>query len=156
MGAAFKGCGNSFGWGVTVATVLHELPQELADYVLLTGPGLSLSPVKALTCNFVAGLGVLLGTIIIFATEVDDATTGLLLAFGGGVYIHIGAVECLPRVYAHGMSSTVKVQSVIAFIFGAILIGLILLDHEHCIPPPPPGPDGAPAPAPAGGHGHGH
>merc|ERR1712014_422057 len=79
MGAAFKGCGNSFGWGVTLATVLHELPQELADYVLLTGPALSLSPAKALTCNFVSGLGVVLGLVIIFAAEVGDEATGLLL-----------------------------------------------------------------------------
>jgi len=97
MGAAFKGCGSSFGWGVTLATVLHEIPQELADYVLLTGPSLLLSPLKALACNFVSGLGVVLGTIIIFATEVDDAATGLLLAFGGGVYLHIGALSVCRR-----------------------------------------------------------
>merc|ERR1712187_16804 len=65
MGAAFKGCGSSFGWGVTLATVLHEIPQELADYVLLTGPLLKLKPWQALVSNFAAGLGVLLGMIII-------------------------------------------------------------------------------------------
>ena len=55
IGAAFKGCGTSFGWGVAVATVLHELPQELADYAVLVGGEVGMSPVRALLANFLVG-----------------------------------------------------------------------------------------------------
>lgn len=152
MGAAFKGCGTSFGWGVALGTVLHELPQEIADYMILTGPDVALSPIKALACNFVAGLTVILGTIIVMSSEIENRDIGLLLAFGGGTYLHIAATECMPRVYDQNLKLSVRLACMFAFLVGAILIGLVLLDHEHCVPPAPPG---APAPAP-GGHAHGH
>merc|ERR1711988_1102060 len=127
MGAAFKGCGSSFGWGVTLATVLHEIPQELADYVLLTGPLLKLKPWQALASNFAAGLGVLLGTIIVLAADVGDSAIGILLAFGGGVYLHIGAVECMPKIYDSRLSAPFRVLSILMFLFGSVAIGLVLL-----------------------------
>jgi UTP--glucose-1-phosphate uridylyltransferase len=153
LGAGFKGCGSSFGWGIALATVLHEIPQEIADYVILTGPRVGLSPFIALVSNFIAGLGVLLGAVIILGADVGDEVVGLLLAFGGGVYIHIGATECMPKMYAEKLSPLVRMACVASFILGAVLIGLVLLDHEHCVPPTPPGVEAAPAPA---GHAHGH
>lgn len=47
IGAAFKGCGNAFGWSVVAGTVLHELPQEVADFVILTGKDVNLGIAKA-------------------------------------------------------------------------------------------------------------
>eukprot|EP00746_Dinoflagellata_sp_MGD_P152206 gnl/MRDRNA2_/MRDRNA2_83508_c0_seq1.p1 gnl/MRDRNA2_/MRDRNA2_83508_c0~~gnl/MRDRNA2_/MRDRNA2_83508_c0_seq1.p1 ORF type:complete len:373 (+),score=61.29 gnl/MRDRNA2_/MRDRNA2_83508_c0_seq1:306-1424(+) len=139
IGAAFKGCGTTFGWRVATGTVLHEIPQELADYVILTGPQMALSPLKALACNFVAGLGVVIGAAIVLSIDVGNDAVGLILAFGGGTYIHIGATECMPKMYAKGLSPCARIASVLAFIVGAVLIGLVLLDHEHCVPPAPPG-----------------
>merc|ERR1719401_986589 len=132
LGAAFKGCGDKFGWGVALGTVLHELPQEIADYTILTGPGLGLSPVLALLFNFLSGLSVILGAIIIMSAEIPNSSIGLLLAFGGGVYLHIAATECMPRIYNENLSIPVRIGCMAAFVVGAILIGLVLLDHEHC------------------------
>eukprot|EP00747_Dinoflagellata_sp_TGD_P135081 gnl/TRDRNA2_/TRDRNA2_175417_c5_seq2.p1 gnl/TRDRNA2_/TRDRNA2_175417_c5~~gnl/TRDRNA2_/TRDRNA2_175417_c5_seq2.p1 ORF type:complete len:335 (-),score=67.16 gnl/TRDRNA2_/TRDRNA2_175417_c5_seq2:525-1421(-) len=143
IGAAFKGCGSSFGWGVAVATVLHELPQELADYAVLTGKGVEMTTVQALLINFLTGLSVVLGVIIINASEVDTAAVGLLLSFGGGVYVYIAAVECMPKVHELKLSARTNLLCLLAFTLGAVLIGLILLDHEHCVPD-----DGS------GGHAH--
>jgi hypothetical protein len=42
------------------------------------------------------------------STSSDDVSSfsiGLMLAFGGGVYIHIGATECMPRVYSLPVAS---------------------------------------------------
>jgi UTP--glucose-1-phosphate uridylyltransferase len=130
---------------------LHEIPQEIADYVILTGPRVGVSPLIALVSNFISGLGVLLGTVIVLGADVGDDVVGLLLAFGGGVYIHIGAVECMPKMYAEKLSPLMRIACVASFIFGAVLIGLVLLDHEHCVPPTPPGVEPAPA---ASAHGH--
>eukprot|EP00438_Fugacium_kawagutii_P019873 Skav226846 [mRNA] locus=scaffold455:42478:42786:+ [translate_table: standard] len=47
IGAAFKGCGNAFGWSVVLGTILHELPQEVADFVILTGKDVDLGIAKA-------------------------------------------------------------------------------------------------------------
>jgi zinc transporter ZupT len=144
VGAAFSNCSESLAWGITVATVLHEFPQELADYLILTGPQVGLSTMTALAINFATGLSVILGAIIVLANDVASSTTGLLLAFGGGIYLQIGCVECMPKMVNPSLSPTRKLVCIAAFIFGSVLIGLVLLDHEHCI-------------AEGGGHdGHGH
>merc|ERR1712127_389054 len=47
-GAAFAGCGETFGWTVAWGTVAHEIAQELSDYCILTGSDCKLHPLKAL------------------------------------------------------------------------------------------------------------
>ena len=41
IGAAFLGCSSTVGWTVTASTVLHEVPQELADFMALINGGMS-------------------------------------------------------------------------------------------------------------------
>jgi len=150
IAAAFRGCGDSFGWGVALATILHELPQEIADYAILTSSQVALHPLKALVANFISGLSVILGAIIIITTEVQDDGIGLLLAFGGGAYLHVAAVDCMPKIYNKNLSLSGRLSCLVAFMIGAILIGLILLDHEHCVPASS-GAGGSPKPS---GHHH--
>jgi zinc transporter ZupT len=152
VGAAFKGCGSSFAWGMVLATVLHEIAQELGDYVVLTGKDCRLHPAIALVFNFLSGTGMLWGTLIVLGTDVNNYDIGMILAFGGGVYLNIAFIECMAIFQRAKVSGLVRLLGVIGFMIGATAIGLILLDHEHCVPPPPPG---AP-PTPAGGHAHGH
>lgn len=57
---------------------------------------------------------------------------GLLLAFGAGTYIHIGAIECMSVVYNSRLQSGQTAAVLLAFIVGAVAIGLVLIDHEHC------------------------
>ena len=134
IGAAFQGCGNAFGWSVAAGTILHELPQEIADFVILTGPVAKLSTLKALAFNFLSGLSVLMGALIIAATPVDDSLVGLILAFGGGVYLHVGATDCLPKMYDPKLTFGERLLAFVSFGIGAVCIGLILIGHEHCIP----------------------
>ena len=143
VGAAFKDCNDSKAWGIAIATILHEIPQELSDYLILTGPQVGLSTISALAVNFVTGLSVILGAIIVLAVDVKTSTTGLLLAFGGGVYLQIGCVECMPKMVNRALCPARKIFCVFMFIVGAVLIGLVLLDHEHCV-------------AEGSGHDHGH
>ena len=133
VGAAFKDCSDSMAWGIAFATILHEIPQELSYYLILTGPQVGLSTLQALAINFATGLSVILGTIIVLAVDVKTSTTGLLLAFGGGVYLQIGCVECMPKMCNHALSPARKLLCILAFTVGAVLIGLVLLDHKHCI-----------------------
>ena len=60
------------------------------------------------------------------------STTAVVLAFGGGVYVSIGATECMPRAYEAAKTVNLRFMSVLSFIVGAAAIGLVLLDHEHC------------------------
>jgi len=134
IGTAFRHCSSSLAWSITLATVLHELTQELSDYLVLVNPQQGgLKPGLALLLNFVSGISVTIGVVIIFAVDaVDDSVTGMLLAFGGGVYVQIGASECMPRIFDAIDNLSHRLLYIFAFLFGATAIGLVLLDHQHC------------------------
>jgi zinc transporter ZupT len=149
IGAAFKGCGKSTGWTVAWSTVGHEFAQELGDYLVLTGKECALHPAIALALNFLSGTGIMLGCLVVLSTEVKDVDTGLILAFGGGVYLNIAFIECMAKFQNSKVSGLVRLFGIFLFMVGATLIGLILVWHEHCVPPLPAG-----AVAPAGGHHH--
>ena len=134
MGTAFRFCNGPLAWSVTLATIFHEIAQELSDYLVLTDPAQgALQPPLALLLNGLSGLSVLLGTIIVFSLEsIHDPTVGMLLAFGGGVYVQIGASECMPRVFTNADSVKARVCCLASFVVGVTAIGLVLLDHRHC------------------------
>jgi zinc transporter ZupT len=150
IASAFMGCGDSFGWGVAAASIYHEIAQEISDYFVLTSEDQgALHPAIALGLNFLSGTGVLLGALVILAQdEVDNLVTGVLLAIGGGVYIQIGASECMVKVHKYGNTPGVRALGLFMFFFGAALIGLVLFDHEHCVPEVAVGEEGG------GGGGH--
>lgn len=136
IGAGFLNCDNSVGWSITAATVYHEIAQEISDFVVLTNPNQGgMKPITALAWNFVSGLSVILGVVIILGCDVDSRAQGLLLAYGGGVYLQIGAAECIPSMNsAAGGSKLLRLAGILAFAFGAFCIGVVLFDHKHCIP----------------------
>ena len=63
---------------------------------------------------------------------VSDLTIGVILSIASGVYLYIAASECVPRVNAVVKSNTDRLVTVLAFIVGAVPIGLTLLNHSHC------------------------
>jgi zinc transporter ZupT len=121
------------GWSVTAATVYHEIAQEISDFVVLTDPKQgALKPFTALGFNFVSGLSVLLGVIVILSAELSNLDTGMILAYGGGIYLQIAASECMPKIYNAATSVQLRLIGFFAFFVGALAIGLVLLDHKHC------------------------
>jgi zinc transporter ZupT len=131
IGNAFLLCTNSVAWAIAAATIYHELAQELADFFLLTTQA-HLPVWKALVLNFVSGLSVLLGVVVILSFHVSVIATGTILAISGGVYVFLAASECLPRIEKEIKSFKSRMISVACFMCGAIPIGLVLLNHGHC------------------------
>ena len=109
-----------------------------------------LSVPKALAFNFLSGLSVMVGALIIGSTPVDDSLVGLILAFGGGVYLHVGATDCLPKMYDPKLTFGERLLAFLSFAVGAVCIGLILIGHEHCVP------GGGDDHGSGHGHSHGH
>ena len=67
----------------------------------------------------------------------------MLLAFGGGTYVYLAAVEALPRALKYSEELESPSMEMMkrhyfcvfaAFVAGAVLIGLVLINHEHCVP----------------------
>ena len=144
IGAAFM-CNTSLAWKIVAVTVAHEIPQELSDFAILR-TALGFSTPKALAYNVVSGSSVMLGGVAIMAADISNLDTGMLLAYGAGNYIYCATVH----MFSQGSKSIeVEIKKLLVFIIGAVAIGLILLDHEHCVA------DGADAAAdPHAGHGH--
>jgi len=153
LGVAFKTCGASFGWKIAGITVLHELPQELADFAVLITKGTMAWPM-ALTLNFMSGLATVVGAIITYSMDISAGVEGALLAAGAGVYLYVAMTELGPVVGdLVGDRAPGAVARLLSFAVGATLIGLVLLDHEHCYAPVAEGEEGEAA---SDGHSHGH
>jgi zinc transporter ZupT len=139
IGTSFLLCSQSIGWAIVASTIYHELAQEIADYILLT-THCGLSSVVALVLNFISGCSVLLGVVIVLSIDLDESSIGAILSVSAGVYLYIGVGECIPRVQAVLRTPNVprreKLQRTLIFfvffVFGAVPIGLVLLNHGHC------------------------
>ena len=131
IGIAFLLCSNKTAIAIMISTIYHELVQELADYFLLTEHA-GLKPLHALIFNFISGLTVMLGGLVILFFTLSWDTVGSILAISGGVYFFISAFECIPRVESGVESVKDRLLSLFCAGIGALPIGLVLLDHEHC------------------------
>merc|ERR1719482_1252106 len=121
IGIAFMGCPDR-AWIITPGTIYHEIAQEISDYFVLTDPlqgGLSTK--VALLLNFLSGTSVVIGALIICGIkEIDGASEGMLLAFGGGVYLQIGAAECMAKVYDQARTIGLRIGCLAMFTLGAM------------------------------------
>jgi len=130
---SFLRCESGQGWVVTAGTIYHELVQEFGDFFLLVGPG-GLTVPQACAVNFVSGVSVMIGAMWYLWLEPGMGTQGILLAFSAGVYTYVACTEAAGEIlHEVGRLSPAKRMGLVAcFALGAIGIGLILLDHEHC------------------------
>jgi zinc transporter ZupT len=131
LGTAFSLCHRELALTITVATIYHEIAQEIADFYLLT-KHCNLKIPMALCLNFLGGLSVMLGGIFILSFDINSMVTGCVLALGSGVYMYIAAAECYPRAKASHRTVTDKLLSLLAWVVGVVPIGLVLLNHGHC------------------------
>lgn len=133
MGTAFKTCKASFAWKLTAVTVLHEAPQEIADFAVLVTRG-RMHWGMAAAFNLLSGLATVLGAIITYSADVSYGVEGVIMAAGGGVYMYVAMTELGASVTELGKGEGYAGAFIrfLCFAVGATLIGLILLDHEHC------------------------
>jgi len=131
IGVAFLTCSNATAVCVTLITIYSEISQKMSDYFLLTKcAGVSIP--RSILLIFTSGLATVVGAIVIINAKLEEMGIGIFLAFASGVYFHISATECLPRVYIVVKKSRDRWFAITFFIFGAVPIGLTLLSHEHC------------------------
>jgi zinc transporter ZupT len=131
IAASFVSCNISLAISIAAITIVHELAQEIGDFILLTKlAGLSIC--KALILNFISGMTVVLGGVIFLLAQPTDQATGIMLTIGAGVYVNIAATETMPRLKEIVRTRMDRIWSLIGCIIGTIPIGLVLLNHHHC------------------------
>jgi len=134
IGSAYMTCSVTLAVFVTIITVFTELSRMNANYFHLTQiAGIKACP--ALLYTLFSGIAIFVGVTIIIATNPSRLVTGNILSVAAGVYFHISASECLPRIYSVLSVVTVswhKLLAVLFFAIGALPVGLTLNQHGHC------------------------
>lgn len=131
IGVAWMGCGSEMAYTIALATILHELPNQLAGFFVMVNQN-GIPPITALILNFIFGLSILLGGLLVLLFDFSDVTVGCLLAMGGGTFLHVAIGELLQNAERNMTRGIQMLWAFIAFLVGAVPIGLILINHKHC------------------------
>lgn len=131
VGTGFMLCTYDLAITIALATIYHEIAQEVADFYILT-KHCHLKTSEALVLNFIGGLSVMMGGLVVLLVNVNSMVAGCILTIGGGVYVHNAAAECFPIAKASHDCLVDKLVCLFSFFIGAVPIGLVLLNHFHC------------------------
>lgn len=107
----------------SLAVILHELPEEIGDYVLLRAAGIArrralfaLAGVQATAA--LGALGVLL------AASQTERLAGVALSIAAGTFLFIAATDLLPEVLRSDADRRERSEAALGFVLGAAAIGV--------------------------------
>jgi zinc and cadmium transporter len=108
------------GIATTLAVILHEIPQEMGDFGVLTHGGFSRR--KALFFNFTTALTAIVGAIVslILSSYIANITT-FLIPFAAGVFIYIAGSDLIPELHKE-----VKVKKSL-LLFSMFVLGILIM-----------------------------
>jgi len=113
----------SLGLVTSLAVIVHEVPEELGDYVLLRAAGMTKrKALLALTgVQATAALGAL--GILVAASQAEQLI-GVSLSIAAGTFLFIGATDLLPDVLRRDLAGRERSDGVIGFVAGSIVVAL--------------------------------
>lgn len=127
IATAFMICGSSLGWVVTASVLLHEIPHEILDFIILVKAGMSVK--KALLLNFLSSLPSVIGAIIVLYVNPSSLLQVYIIKFGAGVLTYIALSQLLPSISKDDHKKPIHI---FLMLLGLILIGLLQLYHPEC------------------------
>jgi len=123
----------------TIGVILHELPQEIAEFGVLIASGYSRT--RALTLNFISALSIVVGTLItlMFASYIGEYIW-ILTGIAAGNLLYIATSDLIPELRQSHRDHFYKIFS--AALLGVAFIALSLslahtfteshgVEHEH-------------------------
>lgn len=115
------------GIATTIAVFIHEIPQEVTDFAILTHSGFSKG--RALFYNFLVALGAVLGVIAALVIGAQsEKIAHLMIPFAAGAFIYIGGADLIPELHRETSLKKSLVQ-LLAFIVGiAIMMALTFVE----------------------------
>ena len=85
------------GIAVTVAVMLHEIPQELSDYGLLLHSGFT--KVQALAANFASAITAVFGVLLVLSLGSNEMMIGGISAVAAGMFLYIAGSDLVPELH---------------------------------------------------------
>ena len=116
------------GIATTIVVVIHETPQEIADFGVLMYSGLS--KWKALLFNFFSATLAIVGAIVglILGTQ-SEIFIAAIVPFAGGAFVYIAGSNLIPELLRKNHGLKILLQQFLAFIVGIIIMyGLLFLE----------------------------
>lgn len=86
----------NLGWMAVLAIALHEIPQELSDFLILRHGGLSVK--RALLCNLLGAMTAFAGASLVVFFSDATGMTEYLFPVGAGCFLYLAMVDLLPEV----------------------------------------------------------
>lgn len=119
------------GMLVTLAVILHEIPQEISDFGVLLYAGLSKA--KAILYNLLTASIAIIGAIVFyyFGNTLENIIP-LVIAFAAGNFIYLSTADLIPELH-HGENKKNIVSHSAWLVVGVILMYLAsnILPHSH-------------------------
>ncbi len=108
------------GIATTIAVIIHELPQEFADFGVLIYSGFSTK--KALFLNFLSALTAVLGALVgLFFASHSEWFLRIILPFAAGGFLYIAGSNLIPELHKES-----EIDDSIWHVF-ALLLGIALM-----------------------------
>ena len=110
------------GFSVTVAILLHEIPQEIGDFAMLLHGGFGRN--KAILYNFYSSLASLGGAIVgYFAIQMAEPLRLAILPLAAGGFLYIALADLIPQLHEQtSPRKTVEQIVLLAAGFGLMMI----------------------------------
>jgi zinc and cadmium transporter len=119
------------GLVTTVAIILHEIPQEIADFGVLLYSGFKRR--KAIMWNLVSGLmAVAGGALAYFAEQTVEQLSPILLSVAAGSFLYLSMADIIPELHHEHKPSRIAIQTA-WLVLGVLIIWLanFLLSPAH-------------------------
>lgn len=114
------------GVASTLAILLHEIPQEVSDYVIMIHGGFSKR--KALVYNVLISLTTLAGALVGYYLASAVHVLGYMLAIVAGNFLYLASADLIPELkHQHGSRSSLMQVVLIAFGIGLVyFLGVLI------------------------------
>lgn len=129
LGAAFL-VSPAAGIGTAIAVAAHEIPQEVGDFSILLGKGMS--PRRVLIVNILSALATVVTALTTFVIgDASGFNPSPLLAIAAGFFIYIAASDIIPEIHERARREA-NIQALLLLI-GVVVLGAIiqLTPHSH-------------------------
>lgn len=112
------------GIATTLAVIMHEIPQELSDFMVLLKAGYTVK--SALLWNFVsAAIAILGGLVGYFLTGYSSQFAMYLLPLAAGGFLYVGATDLLPELQKD-TTAKASLKHIVPFLAGLAFMYVML------------------------------
>ena len=132
----------NLGFATLVAILLHEIVQEVSEYIVFRKAGYSVR--AALTINALTASTIFVGVgAALIGQQYISGFEGPLMAISAGAFVYIALRDLVPHSVMHTKKNKKPLRHVVAFLFGLVVMwaaGQVVLhyhgpdqnhDHEH-------------------------